>query len=407
MPEKALSGVAELKTLPANAPAGFPFWGTGVTRVCKEAAALLLLGLLAGTTVFASETYYRKDLQYFKPPLADVRGPHTYTRLYSHRPVAFTSNPKRDHRFWDVGFGGHFAWWGYRPKDSTPRNRMETKGVEVFWESSAHALLDFGAHSNALINADYRIGLGVAGRSLPWNWKGPRFSWRLKVFHESSHLGDEFVLDALKRDGLLAAGVVGEGGSGGEVQTFQRYNVGYEALELSASVDGYTRDYWRWYWVGRLLNHGAYEAEPLNYREEALNAPMRANKWEVQTGAEFFGRLDAPYARWRSPNWWIGSLNAVVRRLGILNYLLPSLEEAQYWLVAEEVYLRSEYTTHSPKQALANNLLAGLAWGDYFAADEGVSAFALLLNHYRGPNPHGQFRSEALRYWGLEFRVRI
>ena len=31
----------------------------------------------------------------------------------------------------------------------------------------------------------------------------------------------------------------------------------------------------------------------------------------------------------------------------------------------------------------------------------------LLLNYYRGLNPHGQFRSEELRYWGLEFRVRL
>jgi hypothetical protein len=39
--------------------------------------------------------------------------------------------------------------------------------------------------------------------------------------------------------------------------------------------------------------------------------------------------------------------------------------------------------------------------------DEGVSAFALLLNCYRGPNPHGQFRSEELKYRGVEFRVRL
>ena len=156
-----------------------------------KVAILLLAG--AGLAE-GGNTYYRKDYQYFKPPIADLRAPHTYMRVYEHRPVAFTRNQERDHRFWDVGFGGHFAWWGYRPEGPAPQSKLETKGIEVFWEPSAHALLDFGAQSNALINADYRIGLGVAGRSLPWSWRGARFSWRLKAFHESSHLDRKSVV---------------------------------------------------------------------------------------------------------------------------------------------------------------------------------------------------------------------
>jgi len=369
--------------------------------------AVLLLVLAGADLAEGGSTYYRKDYQYFKPPIAGLRAPHTYMRVYEHRPVAFTRNQGREHRFWDVGFGGHFAWWGYTPDGSEPRSPMRARGVEVFWEPSAHALLDFSAQSNALINADYRIGLGVAGRSLPWSWKGRRFSWRLKLLHESSHLGDEFVLDALKRDGLLAAEVVGGGGSAGGERAFQRYNVGYEALEFYASVDQYARGYWRLYWGGRFLNHTRYEAEPLKYRDAALNAPLRAKAQEAQAGAEYFARLAPSPAGWPHPNGWIGGFNRLVRHLGFLDYLLPQLEEAQYWLVAAEVYLGSQYTVGRPGYKLANHLVTGFIWGEYFAADEGVSSFALLLDYYRGPNPHGQFRSEDLNYWGMEFRVRL
>jgi len=354
----------------------------------------------------AGETYYRKDYQYFEPPVADVRGPHTYMRVYSHRPVAFTRNPEREHRFWDVGFGGHFVWWGYSPGATEQRGRMKARGLAVFWEPSAHALLDFGAHSNALINADYRVALGVAGRSAPWIWRGEHFSWRLRIFHESSHLGDEFVLDALKRDGLLAeaaGGVAGEGGA----QSFQRYNVGYEAVEFCASLDDFGADYQRLYAGGRWLDERAFKAEPLQYRDQDLNAPLRAKGWEGQAGGEYFARLSPPFAPWRNPNWWIGRLNDLIRRSVFLDYFFPRIEEAYYWVMADEVCIRSQYTTGRPEYVLANNLVAGLVWGDYFVEDQGISAFALLLNHYRGPNPHGQFRNEDLKYWGLEFRVRL
>jgi len=49
------------------------------------------------------------------------------------------------------------------------------------------AQLDLNTESHDLINADYVLGLPVT-----WRWRA--ISGRLRVYHQSSHLGDEFVL---------------------------------------------------------------------------------------------------------------------------------------------------------------------------------------------------------------------
>jgi hypothetical protein len=60
-------------------------------------------------------------------------------------------------------------------------------GVQVSLAGSVFAQFDLGAPSYDLVNADYIIGLPVTVR------RGG-FSARLRVYHQSSHLGDEFLL---------------------------------------------------------------------------------------------------------------------------------------------------------------------------------------------------------------------
>jgi hypothetical protein len=60
-------------------------------------------------------------------------------------------------------------------------------GVQVSLAGGVFAQFDLGAPSYDLINADYTIGLPLTVRS-------GSFSARLRVYHQSSHLGDEFLL---------------------------------------------------------------------------------------------------------------------------------------------------------------------------------------------------------------------
>jgi hypothetical protein len=103
-----------------------------------------------------------------------------------------------------VGIGDSFGlgrWGGEFPGD----------GVQLSISAGVFAQFDLGTESYDLLNADYMIGLPLTIRS---GW----FSSRLRVYHQSSHLGDEYLLrePADKRN---------------------RENLSFEAVELIVSAD--------------------------------------------------------------------------------------------------------------------------------------------------------------------------
>jgi hypothetical protein len=61
------------------------------------------------------------------------------------------------------------------------------EGVQLDVVGSIFAQFDLGAESNDLINADYII-------ALPLTFRRNGFSVRAKLYHQSSHLGDEYLL---------------------------------------------------------------------------------------------------------------------------------------------------------------------------------------------------------------------
>ena len=61
------------------------------------------------------------------------------------------------------------------------------EGVQLDVVGSIFAQFDMGAPSNDLINADYVIGV-------PLTFRRNGFSVRAKLYHQSSHLGDEYLL---------------------------------------------------------------------------------------------------------------------------------------------------------------------------------------------------------------------
>jgi hypothetical protein len=111
----------------------------------------------------------------FCPLLADPKTAHSYLAY-----VRGTSTSPLGTDLASIGIGDHFAfarWNGSRPGD----------GIQVGLEGSVFAQFDLNTESYDLINADYLLGLPVTFR---WGV----VSGRARVFHQSSHLGDEFVL---------------------------------------------------------------------------------------------------------------------------------------------------------------------------------------------------------------------
>ncbi len=136
----------------------------------------------------------------FCPLVADPKSAHSFVSVVRERP----DNGVTSSRLASVGIGDKFAlgrWSGKQPGD----------GVQLSLSAAVFAQFDLGAASFDLLNADYVIGL-------PLTIRRGRGSLRLRVYHQSSHLGDEYLLrePATRRD---------------------RENLSFESLETTLSVD--------------------------------------------------------------------------------------------------------------------------------------------------------------------------
>lgn len=95
-----------------------------------------------------------------------------------------------------------------------------------------HSQFDLGAPSLDLVNTDYTVGFPFSIR------RGPE-SYRITIYHQSSHLGDEFLLR----------------------NNIERVELSYEALQAIGSYEWKT---WRIYYGGEYIIHqGPTDIEPL------------------------------------------------------------------------------------------------------------------------------------------------
>jgi hypothetical protein len=136
------------------------------------------------------------------PLLADPKEPRSFVSLLrgTFRTLSDPSDSKTT--IVSVGIGDTFPlvrWNG----------QQVGNGVQIDVVGAVFAQFDFNAPSKDLINADYTIGFPITFRE-----RG--FSTRVRLYHQSSHLGDEFLL----RDSAI-----------------QRENLSFESIELLVSQE--------------------------------------------------------------------------------------------------------------------------------------------------------------------------
>lgn len=120
------------------------------------------------------ETMLFPEGQLFYPPMANPKEPRTHV-TYLHLNL-----PGDSFNIGSVGFGDSFGlvrWPGWGEEDAW---QLSISGAVL-------AQFNLDTASMDLINADYLIGFPLSYRSGP-------LSARLRLFHQSSHLGDEFLL---------------------------------------------------------------------------------------------------------------------------------------------------------------------------------------------------------------------
>jgi hypothetical protein len=163
----------------------------------------------------------------FKPLIADPRWPH-FSATYQY----YIDNRQFDNVA-AVSFGETFTIY---------RNRRQ----DILWEFGLQAgvfsLFNLAAESKDLINADYMAAV-VAG----FRWKDT--SALARIYHQSSHLGDEFLLSN---------------------SSVQRINLSYEGADLRLSYE---------FWPGLRVyggGGGIFDQEPSDLKP-----------WYAQGGLEF------------------------------------------------------------------------------------------------------------------------
>jgi hypothetical protein len=171
----------------------------------------------------------------FHPLLADPKEPHFYLsyRYYIERTQSYNASAG--------GFGEIFGLT--RTTDTSDGSAWQAN-----FSGAVHALFNLDMHSRAIVNADYTIGFPVSYRN------GPD-SARIFLYHQSSHLGDEYMV-------LTGA---------------KRIEFAYEALNVIGSHEWQE---WRIYGGGEYLLH---------------RVPQAYHPMGLQAGVEYYGA--------RVPGW--------------------------------------------------------------------------------------------------------
>ncbi len=185
----------------------------------------------------------------FTAPLADQKQPRFHTTWQRWRTGSGTFDIA------SVGFGENFGlvrWPRGHPGD----------GWQVGISGAVFAIFNLDTTSMDLLNADYYVGFPISYRSGAW-------SGRIRLFHQSSHLGDEFLLQTQDMQPVPPA---------------PRINLSYEAVEMLGS---YERD-------GRRVYFGGTHIVTID--------PSGLGRSRLQAGVEFRGNP----IHWRTSRWVAG-----------------------------------------------------------------------------------------------------
>jgi hypothetical protein len=111
-----------------------------------------------------------------RPLTADPKQPQVFGIIQSTRVLG----AKTTNAVGSVAFGENFGLWSRRKTDSCD-------GVQVGLLTGVFSQFDLLDPATQLVNTDFVIGI-------PVSWRTDYFSGRVRLYHQSSHLGDEFLL---------------------------------------------------------------------------------------------------------------------------------------------------------------------------------------------------------------------
>jgi hypothetical protein len=155
---------------------------------------------------------------------------------------------------------------------------------EVGLQAGVFSLFDLDAPSTDLVNSDYVVGLPLA-------YRARNFSTMARVYHQSSHLGDEFIIE----------------------NRVERVNLSYEAVDLRLSYE--VTDWLRLYAGAGYIVRG--DPESLKPWSTQLGVELRSPRTFLHGTLRPLAAVDVQY---REQNDWHADLSA---RAGVQFEKLP------------------------------------------------------------------------------------
>jgi hypothetical protein len=353
-----------------------------------------------------------RDRDYFNPLIAEPRAPQIAFTFPAWTPEFQYSVEPGTRLVWEVSLGREIPIFARANFDDATQVMKGSQGFGLWVDVSFHMIEDMGKDpSNPIVNTDYRFSLGklkyyrVISVSAPTTgdnpvrrWKSIAIRWDL-YHHESTHLGDEFVIN-------------GQGAH----PDFERQNVSYEFYDIAGAFNwergdgllhsirggttglvkpshGYYSDHTLMFPVDTQRTVAKSERNFEPYIQYEFHAPHRTKRSADPFGAPgatsaaaSAPALQASAGAFEQPTRWAPFVSADLRRRIVLDFNKASddVKEDTQWSI---------------------NLLAGIrsqAGNFRFAIKEIYARF------YRGVNPHGQLRNDK-DFWlvgaGINFAV--
>ena len=335
------------------------------TQVLRSTVGLLLV--LASTQGFACaqwSSWHFEPHSYYDPLSAEPRSAETKILFVGRgSSVPYALNPGQS-LIWDISVGTEIPIIGWTQGDLSTRNSPVAArrwGVGVWIPISFHLVEDLSKDPSApVLNTDYRFGgmikaqYGLADKSgMRESHIGLRY---VPIAHESTHIGDEFILGATRKYG----------------STFERVNVSYQYWELGGSFEtsvldvvntGTLRMMFRGGVVREAFHHG------IGWYDTNLLQPDGATVTPSNRNIEPYFGVEAFYV---PASWTSGPF------------------------VSFDDRNRTIYTYHRASPAVPENTLwsANIMAGWREEKNDRRFQPSYFVRYYHGVNPAGQFRSQ-------------
>ena len=322
----------------------------------------------------AQDRWYFQNRGYYQPILADPRAAQTSVLFpASASSFPFAVNPGRS-LVWDISLGAELPILGFATSSSrSTESGVAAKGfgIGLWFPISFHMIEDLGKDpSNPILNTDYRFsGQVKAQYGLPDSkvFNKSHLGVKFQFGHESTHIGDEFTLGALRTHS----------------NEFERVNVSYEYYDVGGSFEPNFGKDGRYQFKVRGGNIWLWRPENGWYSPQLL-----------QPYGEFVAlsnRNHEPYAQaelYIQPGQCKGTQKC--KQLGwIFSTDIRDRTIYQYTLVPDATHVNSPEPTE-----ISVNAMAGVRQVRTGPGLLGSITPTYFVRYYHGVNPNGQFRSQ-------------